>query len=90
MEVAGRGDPFQGGCSFYIKNKLKSEIFNDKKKFVNKNVFLMMMMMMMNCFIVWLIEERRLALFPAGSIVRDPHHSKSPARHEVGLNLRRT
>ena len=31
---------FQGGCSFYIKNKLKSEIFNDKKKFINKNVFL--------------------------------------------------
>ena len=22
---------FQGGCSFFIKNKLKSEIFNDKK-----------------------------------------------------------
>ena len=31
--VAGkdRGDFFQRGCSFYIKNKLKSEIFNDKK-----------------------------------------------------------
>ena len=28
-----------GGCSFYIKNKLKSEIFN-KKKFISKNVFL--------------------------------------------------
>ena len=28
----GGGDFFQrGGCSFYIKNKLKSEIFNDKK-----------------------------------------------------------
>ena len=44
-----------------------------KKKTINKNVFLMvimmMMLMMMNCFIVWLIEERRLALFPAGSIV---------------------
>ena len=26
-----RGDFFQGGCSFHIKNKLKSEIFNDKK-----------------------------------------------------------
>ena len=29
-----------GGCSFYIKNKLKSEIFNDKIGFINKNVFL--------------------------------------------------
>ena len=25
------GDFFHGGCSFYIKNNLKSEIFNDKK-----------------------------------------------------------
>ena len=25
------GDCFQGDCSFYIKNKLKSEIFNNKK-----------------------------------------------------------
>ena len=32
-------------------------------------MIMMMMLMMMNCFIVWLIEERRLALFPAGSIV---------------------
>ena len=28
-------DLFQGGCNFYIKNKLKSEIINDKKKFIN-------------------------------------------------------
>ena len=36
--VAGkdRGDFFQGGCSFYIKNKLKSEIFNDKKGLLTK------------------------------------------------------
>ena len=25
------GDLFQGGFSFYIKNKLKSDIFNDEK-----------------------------------------------------------
>ena len=37
---------------------------------------------MMNCFIVWLTDERRLALFPAGSIVRDPHHRESPTHHE--------
>ena len=33
--VVGGGDPptkfFQGGCNFHIKNKLKSEIFNDKQ-----------------------------------------------------------
>ena len=34
-----RGWIFQGGRSFYIKNKLKSEIFNNKT-FTNKNVFL--------------------------------------------------
>ena len=32
----------------------------------------------------------RLALFPAGTIVRDPHHRESPTRREQGLNLRRT
>ena len=31
----------------------------------------MMMMMTMNCF---------LALIPAGTIVRDPHHRESPTR----------
>ena len=41
-------------------------------------------------FVVWLTEERRLALFPAGTIVRDPHHRESPTRPEQGLNLRRT
>ena len=34
-------------------------------------MMMMMMMMMMNCFVVWLTDERRLALFPAGTIVRD-------------------
>ena len=31
---------FSGGCNFYIKNSLKSEIFNEKLKFINKNIFL--------------------------------------------------
>ena len=31
-----RGDFFQGGCNFYIKNKLKSEIFNDKRSLKTK------------------------------------------------------
>ena len=30
------GGLFQGVVVFYVKNKLKSEIFNVKKKFVNK------------------------------------------------------
>ena len=38
---------------------------------------------------VWLTDERRLALFPARTIVRDPHHRESPARREQGLNLRK-
>ena len=38
----------------------------------------------------WLTDEMRLALFPAGTIVRDPHHRESPTRREQGLNLRRT
>ena len=46
--------------------------------------------MMMICFVVRLTEERRLALFPARTIVRDPHHRESATCREQGLNLRRT
>ena len=36
-----RSDFFQGGsCKFYIKSKLKSEIFNDKKILQVKNISL--------------------------------------------------
>ena len=33
-------------------------------------------------FVAWLTDERCLALFPAGTTVRDPHHCKSLTRHE--------
>ena len=46
--------------------------------------------MMMNFFVVWLTDERRLTLFPARTIVRDPHHRESLTHREQGLNLRRT
>ena len=41
-------------------------------------------------FVVWLTGERCLALFPAGTIVRDPHHLESPTRCKQDLNLCRT
>ena len=47
-------------------------------------------MMMMNCFLVWLTDERHLALIATTTIGRDPHHHKSPTRRQQGLNLRRT
>ena len=50
----------------------------------------MLLLMMMNCFVVWLTNKRRLALFPAGTIVRDPHHRESSTSREQGLNLCRT
>ena len=53
-------------------------------------MMMMMMMMMINCYVVWLNDERRLALFPAWTIVRDPHHRESPTRREQDLNLCRT
>ena len=49
-----------------------------------------MMKTMRIVFVLWLTDERRLALFPAGTIVRDPHHRESPTRREQDLNLRRT
>ena len=41
-------------------------------------------------FVVWLTDKRGSALFPAGTIVRDPHHRESLTRREQDLNLRRT
>ena len=47
-------------------------------------------MMIKLFFVVWLTDERHLALFPAEAIVRDPYHFETLAHHEQGLNLRRT
>ena len=35
-------------------------------------------------------RRKALALFPAETIVRDPHHGESPARNDQVLNMRRT
>ena len=53
-------------------------------------MMMMMMMMMMKCFMLRLTDERRLVLFPAGTIVRDPNHRQSLTRREQDLNLHRT
>ena len=55
-------------------------------KFCTQDLFLM------NCFVlvVLLTDERLLALFPAGTMVRDHHHRESPLRRGQDLNLRRT
>ena len=42
----------------------------------------------LDCF-CGMTDERRLLLFPAGTIARDPHHRESPTRREQGLNLRK-
>ena len=57
------------------------------KIFVRMIMIMMMVMMMMNCFVVGLTDERRLALFPAGIIVKNPHHRESPTRREQDLHL---
>ena len=36
-------------------------------------------------FVLWLTDERRLALFPAGTTARDPDHRESLTRREQGL-----
>ena len=41
-------------------------------------------------FVVWLTDKRCFALFPAGTIVRDPHHRESLTCHKQDLNLCRT
>ena len=39
-------------------------------------------------FVVWLTDEKRLALFPFGTIVRDPHHRESPKSREQDLSVK--
>ena len=41
-------------------------------------------------FVVWLTDDRCLALFSAETIIRDPHHSEYLTRRKQDLNLRRT
>ena len=54
-------------------------------------MMMMMMMKMMNCYYgMWLTDGKSLALFPAGTFVRDPHHREYTTRREQSLNLRRT
>ena len=50
----------------------------------------MMMMMKMNCFCEWLIDQKRLSLFPAGIIVKDSYHIKSSKCREQLLNVHKT
>ena len=38
-------------------------------------------------FVEWFTNERRLASFPAGTIVRDPHYRESPTSHVQDFNL---
>ena len=42
-----------------------------------------MMVMMMILFVVWLTDEKRVDLCPAGTTVRGPYHHESPTRREL-------
>ena len=41
-------------------------------------------------FVIWLTDERRLVLFSAGTIVRDPHHRESATHCNQDFNLHTT
>ena len=41
-------------------------------------MMMMLMMMMMNYFCGMVHRRKGLALFPAGTVFRDPHHRESP------------
>ena len=55
------------GFSFYMKNKLNPEIFNEKKKFVKKNIFLSLMTKNLN----WEILTENLVTFKMWGGVKD-------------------
>ena len=47
-------------------------------------------LMMMNCFCSMVDGRMAFSLISIGTIVRDPHHRKSPTRRKQDLSLRRT
>ena len=53
-------------------------------------MMMMMMMVVVVVFVVWLINKRCLALFPARAITRVPRHHKPPTCHKQDMNLPRT
>ena len=58
--------------------------------FMMMMIMMMMMMIVVDCFCGMVDRQRRLALFPAGTIHRDPHHRESPTCRELDWNLHRT
>ena len=57
---------------------------------MKNKMIIVILMMTMNCFVVWLTNERYLALFPVKTIIRDPHHRESLTCREHSLNMCRT
>ena len=52
----------------------------DNIRLIIISVVMINVMMMMMIFVVWFSEERCLALFSAGTIVRDPHRISDTPR----------
>ena len=74
-------------CFRYNSEKKKYKILDfkivtDSPTLVLMMIMMMMLMMMTNCFCCMVKRQRRLALFPGGAIVRDPHHRESPIRRK--------
>ena len=72
--------------TFFLSRSKRITYFNIGWSSINKScVKYGCLMMMINCFVEWLIDKRRLILFPAGTIVRE-----SLTYGVQDLNLRRT
>ena len=77
--------------TFFLSRSKRITYFNIGWTSINKSCIKYgCLMMMINCFVEWLIDKRRLILFPVGTIVRESHHSKSLTHREQNLDLRRT
>ena len=78
------------GVENKIPNHDKYITTSEFNKLTTENVAARLIMMMMSCFVVWLTDEKRLALFPSWTTGRNPHHHEYLTRREQDLNLRRT
>ena len=74
-------------CYSSVFRKYLRESLNSSKHIFFCYLERRLMMMMMNCFVVWLTDERCLALFPARSITTDPHPLRISDTPRAGFEL---
>ena len=78
-------------CGFFSNCTVVYVIYSNVCQLIMiMKMMMMTIMMVMNCFALWLTDEKRVFLFPFTTSIREPHQRESSTRHEQILSLCRT